>query len=101
MELRVNVTSPIEDYSEEIKEILEAVVDLPMDAPGIVIEKCMGYMARCTEIFVVLSQMELRDRKAKVVRTLELKPVMDLIEFLYRGASRMTEIRRQEMEMSK
>ncbi len=101
MELRVNDKSAIDGYSDEIKDMLEEVTDLPMDAPGIVIEKCMGYMARCTEIHVDLSRMEFRDRKAKVVRTLELRPVMDLIEFIYKGASRMTEIRRQELEMSK
>lgn len=97
----MNDKSAIDDYSDEIKDMLEEVVDLPMDAPGIVIEKCMGYMARCTEIHVDLSRLEFRDRKAKVVRTLELRPVMDLIEFIYKGASRMTEIRRQELEMSK
>lgn len=101
MELRVNKPATVDGYSEEIKDILEAVTALPMDAPGIVIETCMGLMARCTEIHVELSYMELQDRKAKSVRILRLKPVMDLIEFLYRGASRMTEIRRQELEMSK
>lgn len=91
----------IDSYSEEIGTILEQLTDLPMDAPGIVIETCMGQMARCTEIKVHLSQMEFTDRKAKMVRTLRLAPVMELIEFLYRGASRMTEIRRQELDMSK
>jgi hypothetical protein len=101
MDLRVNKLDTIDSYSEEIRTILDQIVDLPMDAPGIVIETCMGQMARCTEIHVHLSQIEFTDRKAKVVRTLQLKPVMELIEFLYRGASRMTEIRRQELEMSK
>lgn len=101
MKLQVNKTQALDDYSEEIRSILDQVVSLPMDAPGIVIEKCMGHMARCTEIHIDLTYMELKDRQAKVVRTLQLKPVMDLIEFIYRGASRLTEVQRQELEMSK
>jgi hypothetical protein len=45
--------------------------------------------------------MEITDRSAKVLRTLYLKPVMDLIEFLFKGGSRLTEVYRQEMELSK
>ncbi len=97
----MNNADVIKGYSKEIKDILTTVVDLPMDAPGILLEQCMGWMARCTQIHVDLSHMELRDRSAKIVRTLELKPVMDLIEFIFKGASRLTEIRRQELDMSR
>lgn len=90
-----------EDYQQEIEAILTTVTSLDMGNVRMVIETCMGMMGRCTEIHMDLTKRELTDRKAKVVRTLYLKPVMDLIEFLFRGGSRLTEVYRQEMEMSK
>lgn len=92
---------PIEEYEREIQGILETITSLDMANVGMVIEACMGLMGRCTEIHIDLTRRELRNKKAKVVRTLYLKPVMDLIEFIFKGGSRLTEVYRQEMEMSK
>ena len=89
------------DYKDEIHEILDTLTSLPMASVGMVIETCMGVMGRLTEIHLQLTEMELQDRQAKVVRTLYLKPVLDLCEFLFRGGSRLTEVYRQEMELSR
>lgn len=91
----------IEEYEEELKVIVDTLTSLDMAQVGSVIEACMGFMGRCTEMHIELTYMELTDRKAKVLRTLYLKPVMDLIEFLFKGGSRLTEVYRQEMELSK
>lgn len=91
----------IQDFQDEIEQILEAITSLDMGSVGMVIETCMGLMGRCTEIHIELSNLELRERKAKIVKTVYLKPVMDLIEFVFRGGSRLTEVYRQELEMSK
>ena len=91
----------LQDYRDEIELILETITSLDMGNVGMVIETCMGLMGRCTEIHIDLSKLEIRDRKAKIVRTVYLKPVMDLIEFIFRGGSRLTEVYRQELEMSK
>jgi hypothetical protein len=90
-----------EEYELEIAVILSTITSLDMANVGPVIETCMGLMGRCTEIHIDLSRRELTNRKAKVVRTLYLRPVMDLIEFVFRGGSRLTEVYRQELEMSK
>ncbi len=91
----------IEGIQQEIESILETMTSLDMANVGMVLETCMGMMGRCTEMHIDLSRLEMTDRKAKVVRTMYLKPVMDLIEFLFKGGSRMTEVYRQEMELSR
>lgn len=90
-----------QDYQDEIELILQTLTSLDMANVGMVIETCMGLMGRCTEIHIELSNLEIRNRKAKVVKSVYLKPVMDLIEFIFRGGSRLTEVYRQELEMSK
>ncbi len=98
----IEPTLSVEDqYEQEIRSILETITSLDMANVGMVIEACMGMMGRCTEIHIDLTRRELTNRKAKVVRTLYLRPVMDLIEFIFKGGSRLTEVYRQELEMSK
>lgn len=91
----------VADYQAEIEVILETITSLDMANVAMVIETCMGLMGRCTEIHIDLTSLEMTNRKAKVVRTLYLRPVMDLIEFIFKGGSRLTEVYRQELEMSK
>ncbi len=91
----------LEEYEQELIAILDTLTSLDMALVGSVLETCMGLMGRCTEMHIELMYMELTDRKAKVLRTLRLKPVMELIEFLFKGGSRLTEVYRQEMELSR
>lgn len=91
----------IEEYRQELEAIVDTLTSLDMGQVGPVLEACMGFMGRCTEMHIELNYLELTDRKAKVLRTLTLRPVMDLIEFLFKGGSRLTEVYRQEMELSK
>ncbi len=91
----------LEEYQEELEGIVDTLTSLDMAQVGPLLQACMGLMGRCTEMHIELTYMELTDRKAKVLRTLYLKPVMDLIEFLFKGGSRLTEVYRQEMELSK
>ena len=90
-----------EEYEAELRTILETLTSLDMANVGRVLETCMGLMGRCTEIHIDLQRREFVHRKAKVIRTLYLRPVMDLIEFIFKGGSRLTEVYRQELEMSK
>ena len=101
MTLTMTAATSLDDYDAEIQTILETLVSLDMTQVGEVLVVCMGLMGRCTEIHIDLTRRELTDRKAKVIRTLYLKPVQDLIEFLYKGGSRLTEVYRQEMELSR
>lgn len=91
----------VEGIRLELETILTTMTSLDMANVQMVLETCMGMMGRCTEMHIDLTRLEMTDRKAKVVRTLYLRPVMDLIEFLFKGGSRLTEVYRQEMELSK
>ena len=70
------------------------------ELPDETMRLCQAYMARCTEIHLVLVRLG-ANRAAKFVRTQQLAKVMELIDFTYKAASRSVEIRRQDVEMSK
>ena len=94
------------DDSSTVEDEIDAIVAslAMMDAlaePDLVIQSCMAYMARLTEIHLQLTRIEGKSRKAKVFKTTQLERVMDLVEFEYRGASRLIEVRRQEVDLSR
>jgi len=86
---------------EEIDAMISSIKEFDGSAPDILLSTCMAYQARCTELYIQLVRIEPRERKAKVFRVTQLQKVMDLLEFEFRGASRLIEVRRQEMELSK
>lgn len=86
---------------QEIDAMIRAVDMLDPGLPDLVMMTCMALMARCTEIYVQLTRMEVRERRAKLIRTTQLQKLMDLIEFYFKGASRLIEVRRQDVEMSR
>lgn len=71
------------------------------DRPDIVLTLTMALMARCTEIYLTMVRIEADHPKAKAFRTMQLQKVMDLIEFCSRGASRLIEVRRQDIDLSR
>lgn len=86
---------------EEIDAMITSIKQFDGSAPDILMSTCMAYQARCTELYIQLVRIEPMERKAKVFRVTQLQKVMDLIEFEFKGASRLIEVRRQEMELSK
>jgi len=86
---------------EEIDAIIKVMRDLHMQDPETMLTSCMALMARATEIHVGLIRMEANMRKAKAFRTMQLAKVIELIEFEFKAASRLVEVRRQEIELSK
>jgi hypothetical protein len=111
MELIAGVKSnPSGDYrfdiddgslDEELNSILSSLQGIHQQDLGFQMETYMGLMARCTEIKVYCLEREGRDRKLKVLRTQKLQPIIELVEFLWRGASRLVEMRRIEVELSR
>lgn len=81
--------------------MVAAICVFDMGEPHIVIAQCMAFMGRCTEIYLALVRAEHTHRKARAFRTMQLQKVMDLVDFEYKAASRLVEIRRQEVELSK
>lgn len=86
---------------EEIDAILAVMTSLDPAMPDQVIATCMALMGRATELLVVIGRSEATHRRLKVVRLSQLEPVMALIDFMFKGASRMVEIRRQEIDLSR
>lgn len=86
---------------EELISILGVLQTVHQQEYGFQMETYMGLMARCTEIKVFCLEHEGRERQFKVLRTQKLQPIMDLIEFLWRGVSRLIELKKIEAEMSK
>lgn len=89
-------------WSDEIEAMVQTLQSIDYtNNPDVVLTACMSFMARCTEMWVQILRVEARDRRAKSFRTMQLQKVMDLIEFEFRGASRLIEVRRQDVELSR
>ncbi len=87
---------------DEVEAMVHTIQAVVADGqPDIVMSTCMAFMGRCTEIWLQIVRVEAQDRKAKSFRTMQLQKVMDLIEFEFRGASRLIEVARQEVELSR
>lgn len=94
----LDATSTIED---ELSAMVRTLVEMDGHTPDVFMSTCMALMARCTELWLQLVRIEGRHRKAKAIRTMQLQRVMDLIDFESKSASRLIEVRRQEIELSK
>lgn len=90
-----------DSLEDEIVEMVSNIKNLDFSQADVVMAMCMGYMARCTEVWLQLLRIEGQHRKAKTFRVMHLQKVMDLIEFEYKAASRLIEVRRQEIDLSR
>jgi hypothetical protein len=86
---------------DELDAMVSSVKECDPSAPDVIMSLCMALMARCTEIHLQLVRIEGTHRRARVFRADQLKPVMDLLDFEYKAASRLIEVRRQEVELSR
>ena len=87
---------------DEVEAMVHTIQSVVADGqPDQIMNVCMAFMGRCTEIWLQLVRVEAQDRKAKSFRTMQLQKVMDLIEFEFRGSSRLIEVARQEVELSR
>lgn len=86
---------------EELDAMLEVLTGIHVEQPDVIMVTCMAFMARCTELHVQLVRVESREGRALKVRTMQLRPVMELIDFTFKAASRLIEVHRQDMELSR
>lgn len=96
--LSVSRDSSIED---EIDAMLDVMSNMYQQQPDVIIHTCMALMARCTELHVQLVRVEQLEGRATKVRTMQLRPLMEMLDFTFKGASRLVEIYRQEVELSR
>ncbi len=91
----------VPELEDEIDAMLLDLLGANMEMPDEVIRMCAGYMARLTELHVRIVRIEGANRGYKWIRTQQIDKVENLIEFLYKSASRLVEIRRQDTELSR
>lgn len=89
------------DLEGEVGAMVATLTSLTDAPPDEMVRTCMAYMGRCTEIWLQLLRLEQTHRQAKTFRVTHLQKVMDLIEFEFKGASRLVEVARQEVELSR
>lgn len=95
----VGALTDMSTMEDELDAMVEDIKNASLDLPDEMIGLCAAYMARCTEMHIRL--IRVGSRAANYLRTQQLAKVMELLEFSYRAASRIVEIRRQESEMSR
>lgn len=82
----------------EIDAMLSAVRDFWQMEPDEVMREISAYTARCTELYVQLHRVEGVHREWRQVRTQQVVPLLDELDRQYKNASRMLEVRRQDLD---
>lgn len=87
-----------DEVEEEINRMLRVVRAFWNLEPDQVMRACAAFGARCTELYVHLHRVEGHYREWKQVRTQHVVPLQDELERQFTIASRLVEIRRQDLE---
>lgn len=82
----------------ELDGILLVIRDFWTMEPDEVMGHIAAQTARLTELEVLLHRVEARDRQFKQIRTMQVQKMIDGLERQFRIASRLVEVRRQDME---
>ena len=69
--------------------------------PDEVMRQVAAFSARLTELSVLLHRIEGRDRQFKQIRTLQVGPMLAECDRQFKLASRIVEVRRQDLETAK
>jgi hypothetical protein len=82
----------------ELDGILLVIRDFFAMEPDHVMGHCAAMTARLTELEVLLHRVEVRDRQFKQIRTMQVQKILVEVERQFKIASRLIEVRRQDME---
>jgi hypothetical protein len=85
----------------ELDGIMVYVRDFWMMEPDQVMAHCASFTARLTELEILLHRVEARDREYKQIRTLQVQKLIEELERQFKIASRLVEVRRQDIETAK
>ena len=86
-----------DEVEAEIDRMLRLVRTFWKMEPDEVMRACSALGARCVELYVHLHRVEGRDRTWRQVRTQHVVPLQQELERQYTNASRMIEVRRQDL----
>jgi hypothetical protein len=90
-----------QEVEREIDEMLTVVRNFWRLEPDMVMKQVAAYSARCTELFVHLQRIEGKDRTYSKIRTMQVNPLLDELDRQFRLASRLVEVRRQDLDTAK
>lgn len=82
----------------ELDGILVTIRDFYAMEPDQVMAHCAAMTARLTELEVLLHRVEVRDRQFKQIRTMQVQKITDELDRQFKIASRLVEVRRQDLE---
>lgn len=88
-----------EQIEGEIDGILLLIRDFYTMEPDQVMAHCASVTARLTELEVLLHRVETRDRTYKQIRTMQVQKVISEVERQFKIASRLIEVRRQDLAL--
>lgn len=88
-----------EQIEAELDGIMIVIRDFWTMEPDHVMSHCAAMTARLTELEVLLHRVEVRDRQFKQIRTMQVQKILGEVERQFKIASRMVEVRRQDMEV--
>lgn len=94
----VQVLGSRDQIEAEIDEIVGSVRDFWQMEPDEVMRQISAYSARCTELTVLLHRAEAMHRQYKQIRTMQVTPLLAELERQFKLASRLIEVRRQDLE---
>lgn len=86
------------EIEAELDGILLIIRDFWTMEPDQVMSHCAAMSARLTELEVLLHRVEVRDRTYKQIRTMQVQKISDELDRQFRVASRLVEVRRQDIE---
>ena len=82
----------------ELDAILVMIRDFWTQEPDLVMGYIAAMTARLTELEVLLHRVESRDRRFKQIRTMQVQKMLDELDRQFKIASRLIEVRRQDLE---
>lgn len=83
----------------ELDAMLIVLTTMHEMEPDEAMKYCSGFSARCAELCVHLHRVESRERQFRQVRTMQVRVVMEAIDLQFKIASRLLEVRRQDLSM--
>jgi len=90
-----------EEIQDELDGIAAAIRQFHIKHPDQVMRECSAYGARLTELCVLLHRVESVDRQYTRVRTQQVERFIAEIDRQFKTASRLVEIHRQDIELSR
>ena len=90
-----------EEVEAELDLMFDQIRKFYMQEPDQVMRVISALSARASELWVNLHRVEGRDRSYKQIRTLQVTPLIEELDRQFKLASRIVEVRRQDLDLLK